>query len=351
MKKNQKVAVSILVLIGLAVGLIVGVSLTNPGMNLIEAAGTIGKIDKYRNVKITEQDIELRNDLLTNESLREAYKNYLTYEYTANVKMAEDIQYSMEAAREVALFRTAYANNIQQLENYAQLLDVVRLEVLEAIAVLNAMESVNRIALHSVLNNASSALMQSHYHCNVLFNFISSVQQLMSSNVLEVSANLATAHDLLFADLLSSAIINNDQLAVRYLLSEADFLTKNENLALDKEVLAVRFLMDMERPSKRLMDMNADQMGIINTEQIGVFWAVENFVNFNAEQLASLFQFEKVRALDAEQLSAFFHSERYLVFDAAAIQMARDVSQFGELLEAREQLSMSALSRSRNLTR
>ncbi|MDZ4204800.1 MAG: hypothetical protein U1C46_08295, partial [Bacteroidales bacterium] len=88
MRAKRNLLVIVGLLIGFSAGLIVGIMLANPGLSLREAAGTIGKIDKYRNVKITEADIELRNELLADEGLRKAFTSYLNYEYAANVKMA-----------------------------------------------------------------------------------------------------------------------------------------------------------------------------------------------------------------------------------------------------------------------
>ena len=62
MKTKKSIVVTAGLLIGFVIGLMVGITLTNPGLSLMEAAGTIGKVDQYRNVRVTEKDIELRNE-------------------------------------------------------------------------------------------------------------------------------------------------------------------------------------------------------------------------------------------------------------------------------------------------
>ena len=342
MKTNQKVAVTIIVLVGFVVGLVIGVSLTNPGMSVFEAAGSIGKVDKYRNVKITEDDIELRNSLLADEALREAYKDYLTYEYTANVKMAEDIQYSIAAAREIAPFRTANAETIMKLEDFSSLLQNSRGQLLEAIAVLSRLPDMNRIAIQSVFMDASNAMAHISSRNNVLFDFISRAELFLDAGMRGEFSRLERSHDLLFANLLSSSIINDNKIAIRYLMYDKELLTRNENLAMDREALSARLALDMERPSRIMMDMDQEQLGIMEAEQLGVFWA-KGYMSFDAEYLESMFDLQKVRAFDAEQLDDFFRNEQYRTFEIREVEMAWDAEMLNNFMVAREQLESFAV--------
>ena len=342
MKTNQKVAVTIIVLVGFVVGLVIGVSLTNPGMSVFEAAGSIGKVDKYRNVKITEDDIELRNSLLADEALREAYKDYLTYEYTANVKMAEDIQYSIAAAREIAPFRTANAETIMKLEDFSSLLQNSRGQLLEAIAVLSRLPDMNRIAIQSVFMDASNAMAHIFSRNNVLFDFISRAELFLDAGIRGEFSRLERSHDLLFANLLSSSIINDNKIAIRYLMYDKELLTRNENLAMDREALSARLALDMERPSRIMMDMDQEQLGIMEAEQLGVFWA-KGYMSFDAEYLESMFDLQKVRAFDAEQLDDFFRNEQYRTFEIREVEMAWDAEMLNNFMVAREQLESFAV--------
>jgi|GEM_PF-4883082 len=344
MKTNQKVAVSIFVLMGFVVGLVIGVSLTNPGMSLFEAAGTIGKIDKYRNVKITEKDIELRNDLLADETLREAYKDYLTFEYTASVKMAEDIQYSLEAIRDVPAFRAANPQTIARMEEHQLLLDHTRMQLLEAISVLQNLHDMEKIAVHNVLNNAASVLSQNAYRNYVLFDYIDGVEQFVQGEARGEFSRLERSHDLLYANLLSSSIINDNKLAIRYLMYDKELLTRNENLAMDRQALQARVAMDIDRSERRLMDVDTELL--FDAKQLGVFWAVDQYAIFDAEQMESLFQLQTVRSFDTEQLESFMRNEGFRTREFSNMEVALwDIGKLDHLLQAREQLEMISMTR------
>jgi hypothetical protein len=350
MKTNQKVAVTIIVLVGFVVGMLIGVSLTNPGMSVFEAAGSIGKVDKYRNVKITEEDIELRNILLTDESLREAYKDYLIFEYTAQAKMAEDIQYSLDAAREISSFNAISAESMMKLEDFTTLLQNSRGQLLEAIAVLSGLPDMNRIAIQSVLMDASNAMAHISSRNNVLFDFINDVELFLDEGIRGEFSRLERAHDLLFANLLSSSIINDNRIAVRHLLYDKELLSRNENLAMDQEALSARLALDFERPSRIMMDIDQEQFGIMEAEQLGVFWAVRSarneYMTFDAESLESMFSMKEIRAFDSEQLNDFFRNEHYRTFDFSTVETEMNAEMLRDIMVAREQVeSFATLSR------
>ncbi len=298
MKTKRSLAIAIGVLFAFVAGILVGLALTNPGMSIFEAAGTIGKVDKYRNVKVTEHDIELRNNLLEDASLKEAYKNYLLYEYTANVKMADDIIFAIEAAGKAGGFRAANVQSLDRLEDYAYFLDNARLQILEAIATLNELGNKSQIAIQTVMNNAGNAMAQTTYRSNVLFDFITAVERFFESANKEEHPELATAHDLLFANLFIASIVNENTPALQY-LSGRELFTENESLALkdgviqgvaalDAELLSVGFT---DKESMLMLILSSDQMrviylvdgitlqGIIDTDQSGSFRSHGDFLD------------------------------------------------------------------------
>jgi len=344
MKTNQKVAVTIIVLVGFVVGLVIGVSLTNPGMSVFEAAGSIGKVDKYRNVKITEDDIELRNTLLTDESLREAYREYLIFEYTAHAKMAEDIQYSLDAAREIAPFRAANAEIIMQLESYSSLIDNARVNILEGIAALSMLPDMNRIAIQSILNDVSNALAQASFRNNILFDYIDVVELFIEGGPRGEFSRLEKAHDLIFVNLLSSSIINDNKFSVRYLMFDKELLTRFENLAMNFDVLQERIALDMRYPAGVLVAFDQEKLGVNEAGRIGVFWAGREYMNFTAEHMESIFGLREIRAFNVEQMHDFIRNEHFRTFDFGQVEFALDTEVLQDLIQARELFDVFALS-------
>jgi hypothetical protein len=344
MKPKNNLIVAAGFLISFIAGMLIGLILTNPGRNVIEVVGTIGKVDKYRNVKVTEQDIELRNNLLEDESLKEAYKNYLLYEYAANVKMGDDIQFAIEAAGKIEEFRTANIQSLDRLEDYAYFLDNARLQILEAIATLNELDNRSQIAIRTVMNNAGNAMAQTTYRSNVLFEFITAVERFFDSAHSEENPGLARAHDLLLANLFTASIINEDTPALNY-LSGRQLYTNDENLALKAEALQTCILVDTEKLHTGFTDQESLQNFVLRSEHMhmGVFYDSETLgvalqfgTRLMAEQLGTrLMESEQLgRLMESEQLgSSVIPEELY-----GLLVMINDAPMLQDVLQSREDM-------------
>lgn len=340
MKPKNNLIVAAGFLISFIAGVLIGLILTNPGRNVIEVVGTIGKVDKYRNVKVTEQDIELRNNLLEDESLKEAYKNYLLYEYTANVKMGDDIQFAIEAADKIEEFRAANVQSLDRLEDYAYFLDNARLQILEAIATLHELDNKSQIAIRTVMNNAGNSLAQTTYRSSVLFDFITAVERFFDSAHREENPELARAHDLLLVNLIIAGIVNEDTPALNY-MSGRQLYTKDENLALKAEVLQTCILVDAEKLHAGFTDQESLLNFVLRSEQmhLGVFYdseSLEAVLLYDKEQLGTrLMESEQLgRLLESEQLgSSVIPEELY-----GLLVLLNDAPMLQDILQSREDM-------------
>lgn len=317
MKTKKNIVVSIGLLIGFVIGLMVGITLTNPGLSLMEAAGTIGKVDKYRNVKVTEEDIELRNELLADSSLRVAYQNYLMYEYVFNVKMADDIQYSIAAANDINGFRASDPNTLESLEDYAQFLDNARLQILEAIGTLDDVANKGQIAIRSVLNNAGNVLAQTVYRSTVLFDFMNDIERFINTSGEAEYPQLAKAHDLLYANMLNSCIVNENRPILEHLLTK-EILSDGEDLALHSETLQMAVAWDSEQLKFYLAEKLQDNIlgsqilysGFTDSEQL------RTITFYDSEQLSYMVDSEQLRQMggsfDMETLNSLLLGKEQL---------------------------------------
>ncbi len=355
MKTKKSVTVTIGLLIGFVAGLMVGITLTNPGLSLMEAAGTIGKMDSYRNVRVTEQDIELRNELLTDASMKNAYQQYLLYEYTINVKMADDIQFAILEADKVPGFRSVNARTMDRLEDYAMFLDNARLQILEAIGVINELDGRSQVAIRTVLNNAGNAMAQTIYRSTVLFDFIDGVQQFIDTNGREIHPQLALAHDKLYANLLATALVNDNRPVLEHLL-ERDVLTEDESLALNSEALMAQFLSDVSQLSDHIL-FDTDQLQDIVygsssfLQDVGLLEGAQQLSNTaflsNAQQLSSFtqslraFEINSMQQLSAVYISSASQLESHAIqdmplFNTATLQGIQQLSSSQELFNAQQ---------------
>lgn len=337
MKSNNVIPVSIGVLLGLAAGLIIGLMLTNPGLSLMEVAGTIGKVDKYRNVKITQEDIALRDDLLADAALRESYRNYLIFEYASNVKMADDIQFALSSVHADAAFRGANRKAVEDLQEFVLFLDNARLQILEAIGVLDELNEKDRVAVRTALNDAGNALAQTVYRATVVADFITCIEHFMGRQGQAVSAELAHAHDLLFMNLLSSCLMREDR-AVLHFLMERDLLSNDENLSMSQEDFFQRLSADAGKiPSvnperiRQAMDPSVVAMGLD-------FRLLGNLAD--AQRLGIVVDAQRLgTVMDAQRLGTVMDAQRLgITMDSQRLGINFDSQKLGSVLEGRSRL-------------
>ncbi len=304
MKAKNIVTILFAVIISLAIGFILGVALTNPGMNFTEATGTIGRVDQYRHVQITSADIELRNEMLADAHMREAYRNYLAYEYSANVKMADDVRFALEAGRSAPGFAVANARTLDRMEAYAEFLDNARLRVLQALGTINDLSGRDRVAIRGVLNSAGNAISQTIIRSNVVFDYLTGAEKFFVEAPKSEFPDIVSAHDQLFANLLMSNMVNDNRPVLEHLLAK-NFLDEDGELAqLDRESLQIIVPNDAARLNMDvgLFDVEMLQQVLFDSEQL------QRIIAFDSEQL----QFY----VDSEQLQAIWDSEQLQVFDS-----------------------------------
>lgn len=311
MKSKRNLLIVLGLLFGFLAGIIVGIMLTNPGLSLKEAAGTIGKVDKYRNVKITEADIELQNELLADVELRQAFINYMKYEYAAGIKMAEDIRFGVSVANNTTEFLARNQKMIENLEQYAVLLDNSRLYLIQAALTVEEMDSKEKIALTSVVNNANNALIQIRQGNIAAYDFLTGAEHFLDEGERGTFPDLENAYLRIFNNLLASSVVSNNRMALEYLVSKNRAYDRTSATTLNSEAL------------QSIVFLDADKLGLENVQQLGLFGNTEQLSNLlgdvqnlgmiilNTETLGlsdaeSLgIDFPIIAAYDAEKLASF----------------------------------------------
>ena len=296
MKKSKIKFLFLGLVIGLVVGLAAGLALMNPGMtgmSVREAAGTIGRVDQYRNVRVTEADIELRNELLADENMREAYRNYLAFEYAANIKMGDDLRFAIAAGREHPGFSTENASTLDRMEEYAVFLDNARLRILEAIGTISDLSDRDRVAIRTVLNSAGSAIAQTQFRSGVVFDFMSDVESFFKTNPKTEFPQLTLAHDQLFANMLMHNIVNDNRPVLEHLLAKEVMDEDGEFAQMDTETFRARAINDVEN----LKDIAFLNEALLDFVIMDIETLRRNFSVQDAEHLRNML------ILDASQLN------------------------------------------------
>ena len=323
MKKSKIKFLFLGLVVGLVVGLAAGLALMNPGMtgmSVWEAAGTIGRVDQYRNVRVTEADIELRNELLADQNMREAYRNYLAYEYAANIKMGDDLRFAILAGREHDDFHTNNNHTLDRMEEYTIFLDNARLRILEAIGTISDLSDRDRVAIRTVLNSAGSAIAQTQFRNGVVFDFMTDVATFFKTNPKTEFPQLAHAHDQLFANMLMHNIVNDNRPVLEHLLAKEVMDEDGEFAQLDTETFRAHAINDAEY-LRDIAFMNEALLDFVITDIEALRW---NFRVQDAEHLRDLTRF------DAEQLRHFGILDAETLRSIAALdsEQLKDVMSF-----------------------
>ncbi|MDX9880997.1 MAG: hypothetical protein RBS73_02960, partial [Prolixibacteraceae bacterium] len=94
MKKSKNLFVIFGIIAALVAGFLIGISVEYPRLNNDELSGTIGKVSNYRNTKVTEADIELKNDLLADSVMRHSVKNFMNFYYVRALELGKNIDFA-----------------------------------------------------------------------------------------------------------------------------------------------------------------------------------------------------------------------------------------------------------------
>jgi hypothetical protein len=216
MKKSQLIIVSALLVIALAVGFVIGVSVDFPKPSGDDLSGTIGKLNNYRNVKLGDDDIQLRSELLTNEVLKKQYQSYFSFHYASIVKLGSNIDYALQVANQSGDFITNYNRQIESLAEYAKNLEINRIDVLVALQVIQNLNEKNQANIGPILNNAQMAIAQVKYKEKAVTDFIEAIEVYIENAADGYNQDLKKAHDLLLINQVGQAIATNNKPAIKY---------------------------------------------------------------------------------------------------------------------------------------
>ena len=134
MKTRTKFFIAFAFVLALIAGFLLGTMVNLPSADKSDLTGTIGKVNNYRNVKISKNDIKLRSELLNNDELCQQMKRYFTFHYAFNVQLATNIDLAVKASDAVQEFSGKYENEIKSLTGVNTYLNEVRKDYLLLLA-------------------------------------------------------------------------------------------------------------------------------------------------------------------------------------------------------------------------
>lgn len=210
MKNSGKILTVAAIAISFAAGLLIGISINNQSPKESNLAGTISKASNRFNIKVEDNDTQLRSELLANEKLLKNYQQTFAYHYNTSVKLCKDIDFAIAASENTSPFSEQYSTVIENLKNYRQNLEKSKEDLLLAVNSLQNLSEAQENNLTVVLNDANNALALVKYKQPEVLAFVESVEKFILANNPYLFPDLISAHDLLSVNqLIVAATINN----------------------------------------------------------------------------------------------------------------------------------------------
>jgi hypothetical protein len=276
MKKITYLQAGIIAVLTLTIGVLMGLFLDFPKTKNDELAGSIGKVDRFRNVQITEDDIMLRNELVEDTAKRTQYEKYLLFNYYQALKTSSDVERVLAIATEEIDFEKVYYPYSNALTNFKTYLESARVDILSALNLILTIDQNQDVPVVDYLNKAQNAIARIRNHDAVLMNYMNAMATYIESNPESYLNDLNDAHDILALNVMHSAVLTQNKPVLSY-LEKKKLLNDKEGM---KEVVAEaqlksylndHFIMDVE-------SLNALRSGFTNAESLQgiVFTNMEN---------------------------------------------------------------------------
>ena len=312
MRKKSKLLITVGILIALSVGFLIGISVEYPKTNQNEVAGTITKIKNYRNSQNSKSDVQIQNDLVSDTVRLKSVKKTLNYYYLSAVKMANDVQFTLNAANSMEDFRKSHKEQIESLTNYDNYLSSARTDLLLAISVCEKPDGSDAQVFMELMNQAYNVIAQMSYKNRIVLEFIDNLSAFAKKNNSMLSEELMTAHDLLVLNEVNSALLTNDKTLLSS-LDKKEFLSNVKNLkSYDNGKMSKLIIQDVESLGAVL---DSETLGYWDSEKLGVFdqEKLGQALLFDSEKL-NWFDSEKLSNWDSEKLGQFMYDSEYLGF-------------------------------------
>ncbi|MFA5768679.1 MAG: hypothetical protein WC871_03975 [Bacteroidales bacterium] len=216
MKTKKGILTALVVVISLAAGFLTGALVDFPKTENTQLSGTIGRVQNYKNVKITEEDIELKNQLTSDTLILKAIANYFNYYYVSAVSQGEKIRYTLDNVNPLKEFREFSGIVLTEFKNYGTFLENARKDLLLAAMVCKEPEDANPVMMRNAITQANNVISQMSYRKQAVLNFLENVEAFLQQEKGGNTQALAGIHLVLTMDQLTNAMALNDKMVIKY---------------------------------------------------------------------------------------------------------------------------------------
>lgn len=331
MKKSGNLIVVFGIIAALVIGFLIGISVDFPKLDNQKLSGTIGKVNNYRNTQVSEADIQLKNELVTDTTKVNMLRGYFNFYYVGALKKSFDVDLAVKEAVAVNTFHNANKTLITSMENYGKFLLSARSDLFAALAACSSVGDADPIQLRNALNQGRNVVAQIDYRNRVVLDYLKALSIFIMSDKEGKYKGMEQAHDLLLANEVFTAAITKNKVVLKYLDKTTFFSKSKENLkGIDQQKLSMMIQHDMEKlsdlssggdaeklkvtDSEKLKSLDAEKLGVGDAEQLGVFKDAVTLgsIATNAEKLGMSLtkDIEKLAWGDVENLKMAFDAEK-----------------------------------------
>lgn len=323
MKTKSKLLVGFAIAAALIVGFLTGLLVEYPIVDNDELSGTIGRISNYRNTKVSEADIELRNELLSDTILQKTVKTYMSFYYGKSLAFANTISFAVDQAKTDQAFAAEHSAQIEAMRQFGVFLETSRKDFLMAALVCDMADDTSPDVLRNTITQAYNLIAQMNHQNSMVLSFIKSLESHIRKTGNNANDGLNRAHDLLVINQISASAATSDKAMLKYFDKKQLFtsdiqLTPTDvkgSMVKDMTMLNEVYPADMEKlllaANEKLGLKDSEKLGFMDGEKLGMFLDNEKLGLVNDVEMLGMgfFDAEKlggIICLDAEKLGAGF---------------------------------------------
>ncbi len=132
MKKKKGSLYILTIVVSLVVGFLIGTLIDSPRTDNTQLSGTIGRVQNYKNVKITEEDLDLKNDLVADTIMLHALTAWFNYYYVSAISQGDKIQYALDQIQPLETYQKYAGVVLSDMAGYRTFLENTRPDLLLA---------------------------------------------------------------------------------------------------------------------------------------------------------------------------------------------------------------------------
>lgn len=338
MKTKKRVLSALAIVLVFVAGYALGLVLNFPNIGSEQLTGTIAKLSNYRNTKVNEADIALKNELLNDSTQRNIVSAYLNYYYAKTAAYANSLEFALDQSGTITELAAQEAN-ATTVSSYLKFLQEARKELLMASMQCQAVENTDPAALRNSLNQANNVIARMNQANPVLLDYIDRLDVFLQNQESSAYPLLRQAHDQLVIDQLGGLIISKDKVLMKYFDKKRMYTQLPVEQAIDMKGYIIK---DLQKLSASYPN-DMEKLGIWDKEMLGRIFDKEKLGLKELEELG-FHDNEKLSAIfrEIEQLGVFYNTEKLglvLDFEQLGITFA-DAEQLGVGFYDSEQLGI-----------